>query len=749
MREKGLRRFDMFIVCILVVSFLVSTQPHVAAPLPRHDKGLEIHFYNSRDEAFAALSAGEIDIMQYYLTKQQYETATQHPNLLLAGYDENVIYEFDINNNYTVQSGFRSPTHEVTFRQALAHMVDKNWIINDVLEGFGRRIDAFVPASQSGYVNQSVVGENYPYPYNLTRAAELLDIYFADTDGDGIRNYSVGWDGRESGPNLDPILVWIRFGDPKRSTIGQALADTMQVLGIPVSTINSIPNWPPTVWYIYTGGWSIGSSTPAFLYWLFHSQWWGSSNTVTGMNASNLPNYPDLDKALANLYFATSMEEFKYWVEKATGLMVNYCVNIPLWSRLEFWAYSRLLTGIVNMDGMGLENSYTFLNVRKIDDPDNPNDESQEPIKMGTVQAPVALNVLYSSWYYDYAVLDRVFSYLLAVQPYNLAEDSPWVAQDWEVSTWYDPQDAEIKTKVTYWMRKDVFWRAPVTGELVRQFTAHDVEFTIWYIYAFECWAWHNFKNVHHTKVVDDFTIEVYFDTNSFWLQYNPTGPLLPRDEYLSLLCGISSATFYSDGANCTESTRYVFTDEPVVKVTNANIDTTPLLEGVDFEILATSTPNYTHNEIHFLTNLPAGSVTIDYYTPTVDPEGYYLADLDWTQTFYSIGPYYSVDIVPGVYGYAVLGCNPSHFLGAPLLGEINWMWTFNGTDKPRSGYYQVNLFDAVKLLTSYCSRGDAIPDGNWFPGADLDQNDIGHVGLYDAVTILVNYGKKFGTPPD
>ncbi|MCK4433921.1 hypothetical protein KAU92_00410, partial [Candidatus Bathyarchaeota archaeon] len=245
-----------------------------------------------------------------------------------------------------------------------------------------------------------------------------------------------------------------------------------------------------------------------------------------------------------------------------------------------------------------------------------------------------------------------------------------------------------------------------------------------------------------------NFTIEVYFDADSIWLQYYPTGPLLPKDEYIPLLCGANSTSFRSDGTNCTESTKYVFTDDQVVQVINADIDGTPLVEGVDFEIFATGSPSYVHNEIHFLTNLTEGTVTINYHTPTVDADGYYLGNLDWSLTFYSLGPYYPVDIVPGVGGHAILNCNPSHFLGAPPLGEIDWMWTWTGTTKPRNGYYQINLFDAVLLLKAYGSSGYGIPSMNWFPGADLDPNEVGRIGLFDAITVLINYGTKWGTPP-
>lgn len=742
---------------ILVISLLISMQLQVIAPPSRHCKGLEIYFYKNPDEAFTALKAGEIDIMQWYLNEQQYEDAVTHPDLLLASYAENGMFEFDINNNYTIEwyPGVRSLTNEITFRQAIAHMVDKDWIIDDVLEGWGQRIDAHVTAPQTVYANQSVIGENYPYKYNLTRAAELLNVYFADTDEDGTRNYPVGWPGRESGPNLDTIRFFIRSDHYHRKTVGHALADNMEASGIPVNIIYPYPWWPwdSTNYHIYTGGWSLGR-LPTYLYGLFHSSNWGpdDSNYVTGMNESNLPNYPDLDEILEDVYFATSIEGFKNAVKKATGLLIEYCVNIPLWSYVSYCAYSKSLAGVINMDGYGLENTYTFLDAYKVDDPATPEDESQEPIRMGTIHAPNKLNILYSAWYYDYAVLDRIFDSLLSVNPYDLSADQPWIAQDWKTSTWTDPYDDETKTKVTYWIRKDVWWHAPVTGEATRQFTAHDVEFTIWYIYAFtNCVPWYSFRDVHHTKIVDDFTIEVYFDVESIWLwtaRYSPTGPLLPKDEYTSLLCGAGSASFYSDGANCTASRRLIFTWDEVVQVVDADLDGAPLVEGVDFEILTTGAPGYHHNRIHLLTNLTEGTVTINYYKPTVDPQGYYLGGLGWAQTFYSLGPYYPMSITSGVGGSAIFNCVSSYFLETPPLGDIDWKWTWTGTTRPRSGYYQINLFDAVLLLKAYGSLGNGEPITNWFPGADLNPNDPGRISLYDAVTVISKYGTKWGTPP-
>ena len=756
-----MNKLCLIVVSILATSLFVSMQSRVAASSPRHYKGFEIYFYETPDAAFTALKASEVDMIQWSLTSEQYQYAVSDSTLVLAGSVGFGIKEFDLNNNYTIYAypSVRSPTNEITFRQALAHMVDKNWIISDVMNGFGERVDVPIGAAIMGYANESVIGGNYPYPYNLTRAAELLDIHFADTDLDGTRNYPVGWPGRESGPNLDSLVTLIRIDDEHRYAAGQALVNNMQALGIPVKKIVDpfiiYFHLEQMNYHIYTGGWSFGRR-PTYLYALFHSDNWlpGWSNYVTGMNSSNLPNYPDLDDILEDVYYAEDNNAFKDAVKKATGLLVEYCVNIPLFSHKYFWAYSKNLAGVVNEDGYGLENTYTFLNAYKADDPATPQDESQDPIRMGTIQVPKSLNILYSSWFYDYAVLDRVFDSLLSMSPYDLSVDQPWIAQDWEVTTWLDPEEPEPsrqkKTKATYWIRKDVWWHAPVTGEAVRQFTAHDVEFTIWYNYIFDdSWQWYSFSAIHHTSIIDDFAIEVYFDSLSVMLQYRPTYPLLPKHEYLELLCKHVCVSLEITDPVSAGDTMMLPTTDQVIQMVNATKypEEIPLYEGIDYEIFAV---NYSHTKIHWLGSLdPNETVVFCYWTNNLDPHGYYLADLEWNQTFYSIGPYYPVDIVPGAGGYAIFNCTQSFFLETPPLGEIDWMWTFTGTTRPCSGYYQVNLFDAVALLKAYGTSGNGEPDPNWFPGADLDPNEIGRIGLFDAVTLLINYGDKFGTPPD
>jgi ABC-type transport system substrate-binding protein len=755
-----MKKLTFAIMAILMMSVVVFSPMFVSAKSPRYAKGMDVEFYATNDKAFAALIAGEVDFIQWSLTYEQYLDVCASPDFQLAGYAENGMDNFAINNNYTIADypGVRSPTNDVLFRKAIAQAVDKAFMIHTLLNDFAEEIDQPICAPQKGFANETC---GNPYPYNIAAANAALDAAgWTDSDSDGIRNYPAGWDGAPGQPNMDPLQVYVRSDDSNRLAAGTLFVTVLQnQLHIPVAATydTSDVEFPIVMnarnYHVYTEGWSLGRY-PTYLYSLYHSLFWypDGSNYLTGMNKTNEPNYPDVDAAVEDVYYSTTMTEFTAAVKKALGLIVcKYCIEIPVWSYKSWWGYSKYLIGIVNEDGYGLENDYTFLNAYKVDNPDTPNDESQEPIRMGTINAPKALNMLTSTWFFDYAVLNRLAGALLAVNPYNLAIDQPWMAQDWYETTWYDPQDGENKTKVTYYLRHDVYWHDPETGTATYQFTTHDVEFSIWYIYPqTTVWNWPMAKDVHHTHIIDDYTIEVYFDTLSMFNKYAPTGPLLCKPALLANLCSVEVCTFNVVDP-IAPSDKTILPCGTIVQMVSAVLNGgTPLQQYVDYEIFGTAAPDYCHQEIHWLRALnPGDTVVFTYYTIHLAAAGYYLGGLTWQQTLYSTGPYYVVDIHEGVGGYAIMNSVTSHWLGAPPLGEIDWTWYWNTGPYPRTGYYQVNLYDAVTLLKAYCARGDNCPvPTNWEPGADIDGYDLCHVGLYDAVQLLTNYGKKFGAPP-
>jgi hypothetical protein len=357
---------------------------------------------------------------------------------------------------------------------------------------------------------------------------------------------------------------------------------------------------------------------------------------------------------------------------------------------------------------------------------------------------------MYSQWYFEYALLDRVYDGLIAVNPYDLAADIPWAAQDWEVGTWLDPRTGTEKTAVTYWLRQNSGCAEPVNGTLVDQFDSRDYIFTCWYNYAFDDdWQWISFMDINHIEIGENNTVKVYFDDVSMWFVYAPVYPLLgPKPILEDLLCEVASASF--TGADLVESPpgyfEYQFTADQVVQVINATVNGEGMWEDGQFYIRA-GYDTFCHNVFVNLTSFaPTDVITIYYTKPIVGGAGgtYLGGNLgcDWTDTMYAYGYMYPVSISSTS---AALNRNPYFHMETVPKGEIDFRWNYVTGSKPRDGFFKIDILDVVKCTGAYCTRGDGVYNTVYLPGADLDDSDVCHIGILDLVTITGKYALTFG----
>ncbi|RLC75388.1 MAG: hypothetical protein DRJ03_30335, partial [Chloroflexi bacterium] len=692
---------------------LQALRPHG----PRSDLEF-IWGYFSPDEAFSALLNGDVDIFSMGLTKEQFEAAQENPDVQVAAFTKNEVSKFATNTNETISDYPHSlnPLRLYKVRRAIAHLIDKDFIITEILKGFGARIDAPVAYPQTeGWVDPSVVTydwnhngiiepeeDNYPYKYDLNTTVQLLaSIGFNDTDGNGYLNYPddpMWMDAAGKDTTEMPLKICITSDDPWRLMAGRYLYHQLE--GDPAVAGDSplaTANWPEG----FVGGdWDTTDETyvkdrsvlspivfgdrnyhiytyrdfvprfPYYLYFMFHSDYWGKGNIETDYN------FPDLDSILEKLIEAQSIEEAQEASKNATRYIIGKCIGISLWSYTGYQAWRKEIVGIVNMVGYGINNQYTYLNAFHANDP-------SAPLRIA-VERPSSLNPIYTVKRADWKILDAVYPRLIAFNPYNLAVDQPWVAQDWEVNKRRDTISNNEKIVVTFYLRKDVGIVAPVSGELMGFYNAYDLNFTIWQIKN----HWEDsplyplVKNVNATEIVNDYTIKIYFNSSSIWNLYKIAElPLLPEDE---LQKAVGS-----------------FIDYP--------------------------------------------------------PYGFYLWEdygFSWEDTMYTIGSHYptSIDKTLGAH----LKGNRFFFLETPILGEVDWRWYWDtpggvpGWENPGRdyGYYKIDILDVIFAAAAYCTRGDGIYNPVYMPGADLDTTDLCHIGILDVLVITSHYGETFGRPP-
>lgn len=767
-----------FLAATLLLSVLLSTLFQIPSAYAQTQRGprspyLDLIFYTRPDICFTALQQGDIDIMAYPITDDLlYDAAVSDPDILLAPYtDSNQIYGFNFNSNETISTyghEIASPLNNTNFRKALAYLIDKNRIISDAFDWFADRIDVPFPLSQKDWWNTSVTYPNYPYEFSWLEAEALLDASgFIDRDRDGWRNYPIGWPGREGGPNLDPIVLCVEWGmyNKPEYIMADILRDEMESLGIPVYwdelylydlyyTVLVDRNY-----HIFAGS-QIVYRAPIWWYALavlvftfpFGSQHYTYPDFGEYLYiAKTIGQYVKLMDTLKTAVHGLDWDTVLLNIKKAQGIYVENAFEIPVCSLRSYIAYRKTLAGVVDEKGFGIDNPYTFLNAYRVD-------SLNQPIRVGLVSEPMRMNILYSGWQPDYMALDRIYAGLLNYNPYDTAVDNPWIARDWDIGTWIDEDDGQTKTTVTYYFRKDAYWVKPVTDERDGLFNATDYEFTCHYIYAqypyvegtmFGSPHHGKFKDIHHIETINDFTVKVYFNVSSMWAYQWPTYPLLPKHKWLREPLAHNRSVYIGHGI---ELPGMVPLSEYVVSGSKDTKIKVRLVNGVEAWLTYGQHFRWQKGGLYIMTDSVSG-VKIDkilwvYYWANGDywdVSAHYPGNLPWDDILEGCGTHHVYNIqVSSI----ALDANRDFFLETPILGEIDWRWSWEGTVKPRSGYYKIDILDVVKVTDAYCSRGDGIPPPEWNPGADIDQYDVGHIGIQDLIIVSSNYGKTFGRPP-
>jgi hypothetical protein len=89
---------------------------------------------------------------------------------------------------------------------------------------------------------------------------------------------------------------------------------------------------------------------------------------------------------------------------------------------------------------------------------------------------------------------------------------------------------------------------------------------------------------------------------------------------------------------------------------------------------------------------------------------------------------------------------NPYYWMETPPLGEVDFVWNYVGVTKPRSGYYDIDIYDVVMTAGAYGATATGAPSPKYISGADFAPVG-GLVNIYDIVTNSGNYGRRWGYP--
>lgn len=181
--------------------------------------------FNNPDAMVASLKAGEIDAA-HDIPNNSVENLRNTPGIVVVVGQQGGFDELAINGGADTPpvDGFPKPPHpalrDLKVRQAIAHAIDKQTLVDRVLVGLGTPATTMSPSADPSWIPE--IPESEQYTFDLEKAKQILDgAGYEDTDGDGTREmpgggdplvftYAVNNESQTAPPTAEFISGWLK-----------------------------------------------------------------------------------------------------------------------------------------------------------------------------------------------------------------------------------------------------------------------------------------------------------------------------------------------------------------------------------------------------------------------------------------------------------------------------------------------------------------------------------------------------------
>lgn len=180
--------------------------------------------FRNADAMVAALRSGEIDAAHNVPESSFSQLETEDGIVAVQG--EQGGFDYLVLNSYAGkpprdESKFDAPHPallDLRFRQAIAHAIDKEALVQRVLDGIGRPGTTMSPSANPAWIPP--LTEDEDYEFDLAKANQILDdAGYTDSDGNGIREYegedivlryAIRTESQNSKPYAEFISGWLK-----------------------------------------------------------------------------------------------------------------------------------------------------------------------------------------------------------------------------------------------------------------------------------------------------------------------------------------------------------------------------------------------------------------------------------------------------------------------------------------------------------------------------------------------------------
>lgn len=395
----------LFALQILVLFSPFLTILPVAGQLEKGSYVDTIRFVQREDEnlALEEVRSGSLDA--YYFRMPLEAAADAANDSTLKVYDRSAgSMGLLVNPAPSADASKINPFEFRPVRLALNYIIDREFIVNEILRGYGSPLSDPLGIYSPEYPNVIDIVESFGFRYNPAAAdrmiSESLTSAGASKDNNGKWEY-------KGSPVTVKILI--RQDDAPRKSMGEEIASQLEKTGFAVAKEYGDLNKANTVvygsdpqelqWHLYTEGFA-GTSVfvkynpvvPAQMF----GPWFGR---MPGNQNPEFWNYQNatLDQITQSiLYFNfTSEQERNELVRQAVKMGIQESVRIFVAQKTDPFVASSKIDGLVNDFGAGITSKYSMLNARSSEGKKS-FDIGVKQIHQGSWNSIAGLNDVYS-----------------------------------------------------------------------------------------------------------------------------------------------------------------------------------------------------------------------------------------------------------------------------------------------------------------------------------------------------------------
>lgn len=329
--------------------------------------GVLFKFYKSIDAAVMALQKGDVHYVWWSIPPGLVPQMVRNKKITMTNNPENGM-------RYLAFNFLKEPFNNAAFRQAAATMVDKEFIVNRVLQTYGTPLYTVVPPGNKSWYNDAVKqwGKGLSKDVRKKQAVEILKnagyTWKKSDDKSGVYEGLIMPNGKPV-PAFD-ILTPPADYDPFRAMAGLLIQEWWRELGIPA---NSKPSsfgvivdkvFTQMDFDVFILGWQL-TVFPDYLRDFFHS----SQAIPDGNNPMSYKN-KEFDKLSDQFVETLDQAEAVKIAFKLQEFIANELPYIPLYSPNKVEGYRNdEFTGWIEdqLDGLGSMSTYwSILNIQPV-----------------------------------------------------------------------------------------------------------------------------------------------------------------------------------------------------------------------------------------------------------------------------------------------------------------------------------------------------------------------------------------------